>query len=158
MKHRKNIIFLFLLLLAWLLPVTAAANTTTLSTSVPTTVSLTVEINGKGTVWVDDQKLTKTNTISIPRNQDVSVTIQAGNGYRLASVSLNDADVGGKIRSGKLTLDGMAFDGVLSVRFAKYATVLPGENPPTGDKIVVFMLCCSMSMMTLFLILKKKRT
>lgn len=156
MKHRKNIIFLFLLLLAWVLPVTAAASTTTLSTSVPANVSLTVEITGKGAVWIGNQKILKTSVVSIPRNQDITISIQSGTGYRLASVSLNGTNLSNKMQNGKMLLDDMAFDGVLTIRFVKHATVLPGENPPTGDKIVSSVTCCSMSMMALFCLLNRK--
>lgn len=157
MKHRKNIISLFLLLLAWVLPVTAAASTTTLSTSVPTNISLTLEISGNGTVWVRNQKITKTSVVSIPRNEDITISFQSGTGHRIASVYLNGMDVSNKIKNGKLVLDSLSFDSVLSVRFVKYATVLPWDNPPTGDEIMGSLLCCSMSMMALFFLLNRKR-
>lgn len=157
MKHRKNIISLFLLLLAWVLPVTAAASTTTLSTSVPANISLTVEIKGNGTVWVGNQKITKTSVVSIPRNEDITISLQSGTGYRIASVYLNETDISNKIKNGNLILDNLAFDSVLSVHFVKHTTVLPGDNPPTGDAIVSSVICCSMSMMLLFFLLNRKR-
>lgn len=157
MKHRKNIISLFLLLLAWVLPVTAAASTTNLSTSVPADISLTVEVKGNGIVWVENQRITKTSVVSIPRNEDITISLQSGTGYRIASVHLNGADISNKLKNGKLTLDGMAFDSILSAHFVKRATVLPGDNPPTGDGIAKSVICCSMSMMALFVLLDKKR-
>lgn len=157
MKHGKNIISLFLLLLAWVLPVTAAASTTNLSTSVPADISLTVEVKGNGIVWVGNRRITKTGVVSIPRNEEITISLQSGTEYRIASVHLNGADISNKLKNGKLTLDSMAFDSILSVQFAKRATVLPGDNPPTGDGIAKSVICCSMSMLALLVLPNRKR-
>lgn len=130
MKHRKNIISLFLLLLAWVLPVTAAASTTTLSTSVPANVSLTVEIAGKGTVWVGNQKLAQTGTVFVPRHDQIQISLRPNQGYEVASVLLNGVNITSQMKNGNLTLKMNGADQTLAVEFVRTENQLPKPDFP----------------------------
>lgn len=154
MKHKTNIISLFLLLLAWVLPLlipaTAAASTTNLVTLVPMHVALKVEINGKGTVMVGDYKLKKTGKVQIPRNQEMRISFQPGTGYELSSVELNGREVTEQMRDGKLIIAGSHQDRVLSVLFRRSSSIGSEINPQTGDQNIfsfIAVLCLTAFML-----------
>ena len=135
----------------------ANANSTTITTTVPSDCLLQVSITGRGRVWIDGKPMHTSETLSIQRHKRLVIEFQPGLGYQMASVSLNGVDITQKLYSGKLTLDGISFDSVLTVVFVKKSAVWPGSNPPTGDGIMDSAICCGMSMMALFIIPNRKR-
>lgn len=161
MKHRscQKIIPLLTLLCALLcwMPVRALALTTVLSTNVPDEVSLRVEITGKGTVTVGEKKLSSTGTVAVKRHQSFTVALSPQQGYRVTAVSLNGKSVLSSLKNGKLTVEELNLDGVLSVTFTKTASSHHGSNPKTGDRYVVpAMASALLSMTALILVLSRK--
>lgn len=150
-----------LLLLAWMLPslllLPTAASSTRLTTSVPTHVSLTVEITGKGTLWVNGEKITQTTTLAIPRNQDCTISAQPSSGCTLYSGFLDGKSVTQSLADGTLVLHQPYQDSTLTVCFRSSRAPLPGENPPTGDSgiRVAFGLCC-LSLLLLWQVLRRR--
>ena len=163
MKHRscQKIIPLlaFLCVLLCCMPVRALALTTVLSTNVPDEVSLHVEITGKGTVAVGEKKLSSTGTAAVKRHQPFTVTLSPQQGYRITAVSFNGKSVLSRLKNGKLTVDELNLDGVLSVTFTKTASSYHGSNPKTGDRSVVVpaMASALLSMTALILVLSRKK-
>ena len=163
MKHRscQKIIPLlaFLGVLLCCMPVRALALTTVLSTNVPDEVSLHVEITGKGTVTVGEKKLSSTGTAAVKRHQPFTVTLSPQQGYRITAVSFNGKSVLSRLKNGKLTVDELNLDGVLSVTFTKTASSYHGSNPKTGDRSVVVpaMASALLSMTALVLVLSRKK-
>lgn len=162
MKHRScqkiiPLLTLFCVLLCWI-PVRALALTTVLSANVPDEVSLRVEITGKGTVTVGEKKLSSTGTAAVKRHQPFTVTLSPQQGYRVTAVSLNGKSVLSSLKNGKLTVEELNLDGVLSVTFTKTASSHHGSNPKTGDRSVVFhaMASALFSMTALILVLSRK--
>lgn len=162
MKHRScqkiiPLLTLLCVLLCWM-PVRALALTTVLSTNVPDEVSLRVEITGKGTVAVGEKKLSSTGTVAVKRHQPFTVTLSPQQGYRVTTVSLNGQSVLPSIQNGKLTVEDLNLDGVLSVTFTKTASSHYGSNPKTGDPYVAPAVASALiSMTALLLILSRKR-
>lgn len=152
-----------LLLLAWMLPnlllLPAGASSTHLTTSVPTHVTLTVEITGKGTLWVNGEKITRTTTLAIPRNQDCTISAHPGSGYTLHTGFLDGKSVTQSLADGTLVLHQPYQDSTLTVCFRSSRAPLPGENPPTGDPgiWVVFGLCC-LSLLLLWQVLPRRKS
>lgn len=161
MKYRNiqkllTVLPLLCVLLCWM-PVRALALTTVLSTNVPDEVSLRVEITGKGTVAIGEKKLSSTGTVAVKRHQPFTVTLSPQQGYRVTAVSLNGQSVLSSLKNGKLTVEDLNLDGVLSVTFTKTASGHYGSNPKTGDPYVVpAMASALISMTALMLILFRK--
>lgn len=162
MKYR-NIRKLFavlplLCILLCCIPIRAYALTTELSADVPDTVSLRIEITGKGTVVVGDESLSHTGTVTVKRHQPFTVTLSPQQGYRVTAVKLNGGAVLSRLKNGKLTIDNLNLDGVLSVTFTKTASNQNGSNPKTGDPYVIPAMATAMiSMTALILVLSRKK-
>lgn len=152
-----TVLSLLCVLLCWM-PVRALALTTVLSTNVPDEISLRVEITGKGTVAVGEKRLSSTGTVAVKRHQPFTVTLSPRQGYRITAVSLNGKSVLSSLKNGKLTVDELNLDGVLSVTFTKTASSYHGSNPKTGDRSVVVpaMASALLSMTVLILVLSRK--
>ena len=162
MKHRScqkiiPLLTFLCVLLCWI-PVRALALTTVLSTNVPDEVSLRVEITGKGTVAVGEKRLSSTGTVAVKRHQPFTATLSLRQGYRVTAVSLNGKSVLSSLKNGKLTVEELNLDGVLSVTFTKTASSHHGSNPKTGDRSVVVpaMASALLSMTALILVLSRK--
>lgn len=152
-----TVLSLLCVLLCWM-PVRALALTTVLSTNVPDEISLRVEITGKGTVAVGEKRLSSTGTVAVKRHQPFTVTLSPRQGYRVTAVSLNGKSVLSSLKNGKLTMDELNLDDVLSVTFTKTASSHHGSNPKTGDRSVVFpaMASALFSVTALILVLSRK--
>lgn len=163
MKHRNSQkiipLLIFLCVLLCCMPVRALALATELSASVPDTVSLHIEITGKGTVVVGDESFSQTGTVTVKRHQPFTVTLSPQQGYRVTAVSLNGKSVFHLLRNGELTIDNLNLDGVLSVTFTKTASSQNGSNPKTGDQYVVPAMATAMISMTalVFMLSRKKK-
>lgn len=162
MKHRScqkiiPLLTLLCVLLCWI-PTRALALTTVLSANVPDEVSLRAEITGKGTVTVGEKKLSSTGTVAVKRHQPFTVTLSPQQGYRVTAVSLNGKSMLSSLKNGKLTVEELNLDGVLSVTFTKTASSHRGSNPKTGDQSVVVPAIASalISMTALILVLSRK--
>ena len=163
MKHRScqkiiPLLTILCVLLCWM-PIRALALTTVLSTNVPDEVSLRVEITGKGTVTVGEKKLSSTGTMAVKRHQSFTVTLSPQQGYRVTAVSLNGRSVLSSLKNGKLTVEDLNLDGVLSVTFTKTVSSHHGSNPKTGDRsaVVPAMASALLSMTALILVLSRKK-
>lgn len=162
MKHRNSQkiipLLIFLCVLLCCIPIRAYALTTELSADVPDTVSLRIEITGKGTVSVGGESLSQTGSVTVKRHQPFTVTLSPQQGYRVTAISLNGKSVLHLLKNGELTVDDLNLDGVLSVTFTKTASSQNGSNPKTGDPYVVPAMATAMiSMMALVFMLSRKK-
>ena len=162
MKHRNSQkvipLLVFLCVLLCCMPVRALALTTVLSANVPDEISLRVEITGKGTVTVGERRLSSNGTVVVKRHQPFTITLSPRQGYRITAVSLNGKSVLSSLKNGKLTVEELNLDGVLSVTFTKTASSHHGSNPKTGDQYAVpAMASALISMTALVLVLSRKK-
>lgn len=134
MKHGKQII---VLLLAWVLllcmPVSVAASSTELTTSVPTHASLTIEVSGRGTVWVGLRGIRWEKTISVQRNVQTKITIRPDYGHEISSIVLDGTDITSQMNDGILSLEVTSTDHVLSVTFVRSEDQCPKPDFPGTD-------------------------
>lgn len=134
MKHGKQI---FLLLLAWVMllcmPVSVAANSTELTTSVPTHASLTIEVSGRGTVWVGLWGIRWEKTISVQRHVQTKITIRPDYGHEISSIVLDGTDITSQMNDGILSLEVTSTDHVLSVTFVRAEDQCPNPDLPGTD-------------------------
>lgn len=163
MKHRNSQkvipLLVFLCVLLCCMPVRVLALATELSANVPDTVSLRIEITGKGTVSVGGESRSHTGTATVKRHQSFTVTLSPQQGYRVTAVSLNGKSVLHLLKNGELTIDDLSLDGVLSVTFTKTAISQNGSNPKTGDQYVIPAMATAMISMTalVFMLSRKKK-
>ena len=109
------------------LPVTAATNSTTLTTTVPEVLTLFLELSGNGTVTVSGVTYTKSETVDIPRNSIVELQIIPDVGNDIKSVVYNSYDYTKEVKNGKLTLPTITGEAKLCVSFIETAS-----TPQTG--------------------------
>lgn len=162
MKCRNSqkiiLLLIFLCVLLCLMPVRALASTTNLTTGVPDEVSLRVEITGEGTVTVGEVRLSATGTISVKRHQPVTVSLEPKPGYQVSDVRLNGESVLDSLKDGKLVIDALNLDGILSVTFSQTPGNWNGSNPRTGDQSIVSAIASALlSMTALVLVLSRKK-
>lgn len=131
--------FLSLILLLWtilspcLFALNVCADMTTLSTSVPSEITLSLTIVGKGTVQIGDLSYSKSNNIPVPRHTELIVHFSPAAKYQIKSVILDGKNVTAQLVDGTLVLDGMPFDSQLLAEFEKRTDPNTGNNPTTGD-------------------------
>jgi len=152
-------ILIGMLILPLLFPLTASAEVTTLSASVPEQVTLSVEITGKGTVTVNGQSTSKTEKFLVDRLDDVTVSIVADTNYLLKAVYLDGADVTDNLKNGVLTIENIQFDTGLTVICTQKSLWIPETNPATGDTsaLYAFLLCWLASLTMLIVLLRSNR-
>lgn len=139
----KRTVMLLAVLLLMLIPFSAFAAETTLTTTVPSEFSVKIEIEGKGSVIVDGVEYSENAEIVVKRNEEISYKILSAEGYEIKAVFFNDTDVKRSLKDGVITIfaDG---DGMLKVAFS----AIP-ENPKTGDDsnligaIITMMICAA---------------
>ena len=119
---------LFALLLLLPLSVIVNAQETELTTVVPTTHNLTIEIGGKGSVFVDGKVYFKTTEIAITRFAAPLIELKASENYCLDTVFFNGENITEQISNGKWTMPAMIADSVIEVDYEPES-----EIPATGD-------------------------
>lgn len=159
----KRILSIVILISAMILPLsfplTASAEVTTLSTSVPKQVALSVEITGKGTVTVNGKSTGKNAEFLVDRLKDADVLIAANSGYLLKAVYLDGEDVTDNLINGLLTIEDIQFDTDLVVIFVYKESGHIGNIPETGDRshLGTLLLCCFGSLTMLMILLRGNR-
>ena len=156
MFYIKRMIAVIILFAGLALPVSAQSQDTKLSIIVPSQCFLQTNFIGRGTIFINGKKITNNETVSIRRHEKLVIEVQSGLGHQIAVISLNGIDITHKLHSGKMTIEGISSDSILTVFFAKKNAVWPGSNPPTGDGIVTSVICFGVSLMGLLILEKKK--
>jgi len=136
---RKLTACLFTLILLVLLPVTVWAQETTLTTMIPTTHILHIDIVGDGEIVVDGVSYTQSGDLQIPRGATPQISVKPTDGAVLKSAIVNEKDITEELCKGAYTLPEMFFDARLVVAFE----TVPGA-PKTGDPAPVSALCLAM--------------
>jgi len=119
---------LFLAAFIMLLPVTVWAQETTLTTVVPSSHTLHIEVTGNGTIVVDGVAYTKTADIQVQRQRRLEISIQAANDSKIKTVLWGSEDITAAFQDGKWTAPEITEDAVLTVTFEKISS-----TPQTGD-------------------------
>lgn len=154
----KRILSMFILIgmliLPLLFPLTASAEVTTLSTSVPQQATLSVEIIGKGTVTVNNTSTRDNAKFLVDRLVDVNVFISANSNHSLKAVYLNGTDVTADLKNSLLTIENIQFDTNLVIKFAPKGSGYSVDVPFTGDTFHLYaMLLCLLGSLIMLIIL-----
>ena len=124
----KLIQALILAAIVMLLPVTVWAQETTLTTVVPSSHTLHLELSGEGTIVIDGVAYTQSADIQIQRKSRPEISLQIADGNKVKSVLWGSEDITEAIRKGSWTMPEVIEDVSLSVTFEKTSS-----TPQTGD-------------------------
>ena len=124
----KLIQALILAAIVMLLPVTVWAQETTLTTVVPSSYILHLEMIGEGAIVVDGVAYTQSADIQIQRKSRPEISLQITDGNKVKSVLWGSEDITEAIRKGSWTMPEAIEDVSLSVTFEKTSS-----TPQTGD-------------------------
>ena len=119
---------LILVAIVMLLPVTVWAQETTLTTVVPSSHILHLELTGEGAIVVDGVAYTQSADIQIQRKSRPEISLQITDGNKVKSVLWGSEDITEAIRKGSWTMPEVTEDVVLTVTFEKTSS-----TPQTGD-------------------------
>ena len=111
-----------------MLTISAWAQETTLTTVVPSSHILHIEMTGEGAIVVDGVVYTKSADIQIQRKSRPEISLQITDGNNVKSVFWGSEDITEAIRKGSWTMPEVIGDVSLSVTFEKVS-----DNPQTGD-------------------------
>ena len=142
MSKATVLVLLAALTLVLSISVTANTGNTTLTTSVPASFALILEIQGNGTVIINDENYTESNTIQIPRNVDVTMQIIPEQGSYIKSVLYNGSDITGTLIDGVVMLPTMSGDSKLNITFD-----VSYNAPQTGDQAFRSAVMAGITMM-----------
>ena len=119
---------LFFAIIVILLPVTVWAQETTLTTVVPSSHTLHIEVIGEGTILVDGVAYIKTVDISVQRQHRPDISILAADDSIIKTVLWGNKEVTAGFQDGKWTAPEILNDATLTVTFEKIS-----NTPQTGD-------------------------
>ena len=124
----RIVLALFLAAIVMFLPVTVWAQETTLTTVVPSSHILHLEMTGEGAIVVDGVAYTQSADIQIQRKSRPEISLQITDGHKAKSVLWGSEDITEAIRKGSWTMPEVIEDVSLSVTFEKTSS-----TPQTGD-------------------------
>lgn len=127
---------LFTFVMSICMPLTAFAQNTILTATVPSEFLLKIEIDGKGEVQIGEKHFSETTTISVKRHTKTAIRVVPAVDYEIESVSYNGEAMTENFQSDTLTLTELTGDSVLSITFAKKT-----PPPQTGDNQYLLYLC-----------------
>lgn len=119
---------LFLAAIVMLLPVTVWAQETTLTTTIPSSHTLHIEVTGNGTIVVDGVAYTKTADVQVQRQHRPEISIQAADGSMIKTVLWCNENVAASFQNGKWTAPEVLEDAALTVTLEAIS-----DTPQTGD-------------------------
>lgn len=117
-----------LVVVVMLLPAKAWAQETNLTTVVPASHTLHIELTGNGTVVVDGVSYTQAADLQVQRHSKPEITVLAADGSKIKTVLWGNEDVTVNFQNGKWTMPEVTEDIILSVAFEKISS-----TPQTGD-------------------------
>lgn len=119
-RKLKIPVILIVILLSLLSASTVSfASETILSTTVPSSFTLQIEINGHGNVEALGQEFTESGNIRIERNKSVELIFTPDENYHIEKVRFNDKDITDNLQDNRFAIDELEKDSVLSVVFAE---------------------------------------
>ena len=148
---KKYISALLLTVFIFIFTPNAFADTTTLTTSVPTKHSISLFVGSGGSV----NGIRGNSVIWVDRHSKLILEIRPDSGCVIKSVTLNGADITAQLSGNTLVMESVEKDAVISVSF-QYVLV---NSPKTGDDTGLFFWAAvfAVSGVTLRIIRRKIR-
>ena len=130
---KKYISALLLTVFILMLVPAAFADSTVLTTNVPTTHTISLDIGSSGSV----NGLRGKTEIAVDRHSKLVFEIEPDSGYKIKSVIYNGKDVTAKISGGKFVIESVESDGSLKVTFQSSTSPQTGDSSNLDRKSVV---------------------
>lgn len=127
-KNKICAVLLIAILTVCCIPFPALASETTLTTTVPSQVSVKLEIEGNGKIEVNGKSYTENTTIEVDRHTKTEFCLIPNFDYELKAILYNDENVFSELRDSIFTLQEIENDSVLKVTFTP-----KNASPETGD-------------------------
>lgn len=130
------------------------AQTTTLTTTVPNSFPLHLEINGEGQVLLNGVYYDTSVDISVPRYSEIVITLLPKEGYHISHIFYNGSKVD-MTDSMTVSLPVLAKESTVSIGFLKTST-----SPVTGDNsklllLLSLLIVSGIGLVVLFLLRKR---
>ena len=153
-KNKICAVLLIAILTVCCIPFPAFASETTLTTTVPSQISVKLEIEGNGKIEVNGKSYTESATIEVDRHTRTEFRLIPNSDYELKAILYNDENVFSELRDSIFALQEIESDSVLKVTFA------PKSLPPkTGDNsfpLWIYALFITISILGIAFAVKKK--
>lgn len=140
-----------------MLPANVWAQDTTLTTVVPSTHTLHIELIGKVTLYVDGTAYTKSEEVQLKRYSNPQISVQVANGHKVKSVLWGDTNITDALQNGEWTAPEVTEDVRLTVVLEKNGSMPPKEDTfQTGWWLLIAGVLL-FGMVVYLLIYKKKK-
>lgn len=145
----------FLALMVVLLPVTVWAQETVLTTIVPSSHTLHMEVAGEGTVLIDGVAYTRTAEVQVQRHHAPEISIQAADGFQIKTVLWGSDEVTAAIQNGKWTAPKLVDDAALTVTFEQSS--IPQSEKGCCPCLWIILLILVILVIVICLLRRKKK-
>lgn len=145
----------FLALMIVLLPVTVWAQETVLTTIVPSSHTVHMEVAGEGTVLIDGVAYTKAAEVQVQRHHTPEISIQAADGFQIKTVLWGNEDVTAAIQNGKWTAPKLVDDAALTVTFEQSS--IPQSKQGCCPCLWIILLILAILVIVICLLRRKKK-
>lgn len=158
MKTRSRFIwkiYIFLVLFALTFgygdSVLASSPSTTMLTVVPSHVVIDVVIEGEGSVFIDENRITESTQIFIERHKEVRVCLLPEDNNRVGSVIWNGANIVDEVHEGEILVPTLENNAKLKVLFTVDST-MPNTEDTSFREIINFSILAIVSLATILMI------
>lgn len=152
---QKLTAYLFILVILALFPVAAYAQETTLTTKIPSSHTLHIDIAGNGEVLVDGVSWKQTGDLQIQRGTTPQITVKSAGGAVLKTAVLNEEDITEELGTATYCMPEMYFDAALTVVFESVSDI-PQTGDPAPVKGLIFAMLLSVTGVLCCLLLPRK--
>lgn len=135
-KKLISVSLLFTFVMFICMPLTAFAQNTKLTTTVPPQFLLKIEIDGKGEIQVGEKCFSETTTVSVKRHTKTAITVIPAANYEIKSVLYNGEAMTENFQNHTLILPEPTDDSILNITFEEKS-----QPPQTGDNPYLLYLC-----------------
>ena len=153
-KNKICAVLLIAILTVCCIPFPVLAFETTLTTTVPSRVSVKLEIEGNGKIEVNGKSYTENTTIEVDRHTKTEFCLIPNSDYELKAILYNDENVFSELRDSIFALQEIENDSVLKVTFAP-----KNASPKTGDNsfpLWIYVVLMIISILGIAFAVKKK--
>ena len=156
MKRRSTACQIILaLFLLCLLPLTVWAQETALTTVVPSSHTLSVLVEGEGTILVDGVVYTKTEKVQVQRHRRPEIHIQAAEGSQIKKVLWGEEEITASLRNGSWTAPETVEDAALTVTFEQIFT--PQVEEPCYHELWIVLLILALLLLAICLLRRMRK-
>ena len=138
-----------------LLPLTVWAQETALTTVVPSGHTLSIHVEGEGTIQVDGVVYTKTEKVQVQRHRRPEIHIQAAEGSQIKDVLWGKDEITVSLRNGRWIAPEIVEDVALTVTFEQIFT--PQVEEPCYHELWIGLLILMLLLIAICLLRRTRK-